>query len=74
MSTISVSRPRDKAGVLDAAILIAREQGVEQAEARLQDELNDVPTGVDDETWRQEKDALLNALSEVRKMQRGNSA
>lgn len=71
MSTISVTRPRDKDGVLDAALLIVRDDGVDAAEARLQDELNDVPTSVDDETWQAEKNALLNALSEVRKMQRG---
>lgn len=71
MSTISVTRPRDKDGVLDAALLIVRDDGVDAAEARLQDELNDVPTSVDDETWQKEKNALLNALSEVRKMQRG---
>ena len=71
MSTISVTRPRDKDGVLDATLLIVRDDGVDAAEARLQDELNDVPTGVDDETWQAEKNVLLNALSEVRKMQRG---
>jgi len=71
MSAISVTRPRDKDGVLDATLLIVRDDGFEAAEARIQDELNDVPTGVDDETWQKEKNALLNALSEVRKMQRG---
>jgi len=65
------TRPRDGDGVFDAGLLIAREEGVESAIARIQSELKRVKDRVDDtdpdERWVQEKNALHHGLGKLRK-------
>jgi len=72
------TRPRDKDGVVEAALLVAREKDVETAERRLQAALDAVQSGdrdldtlwtdtVDGDLWTHEKHVLTHALGQLRK-------